>query len=185
MNSREVMWRREDGGVEHVRVAMGGDGGVAVDGVVAAGSPREPWRLRYRMRCDRGWRVRDVEVDMPEQGGAVSLHGDGSGVWRDGQGAVLAALDGCVDVDIFAVAFTNTLPVRRLRLAVGEAQAIGVAFVRVPELDAVHAEQRYTRLSEHVYRYESLGSGFRADLRIDADGLVVDYPGLVRRLWAR
>jgi hypothetical protein len=35
-----------------------------------------------------------------------------------------------------------------------------------------------------VYRYESVGTDFRADLGVDGDGLVVDYPGLARRLWA-
>jgi hypothetical protein len=42
--------------------------------------------------------------------------------------------------------------------------------------------QRYTCPKEgELYRYESLESDFMADLRVDADGLVLDYPGLFRR----
>jgi uncharacterized protein len=29
----------------------------------------------------------------------------------------------------------------------------------------------------------SLDGGFTADLQVDADGLVLDYPGLFRRAW--
>jgi hypothetical protein len=46
-------------------------------------------------------------------------------------------------------------------------------------------QQRYTRVSADVYRYESVVSGFTADLLLDGEGLVVEYPGLVRRMWAR
>lgn len=34
-----------------------------------------------------------------------------------------------------------------------------------------------------LYRYESVLSGFNAKLQLDADGLVVEYPGIFRRVW--
>jgi hypothetical protein len=34
-----------------------------------------------------------------------------------------------------------------------------------------------------LYRYESLSSGFAADLVVDCDGLVVDCPGMFQRVW--
>jgi hypothetical protein len=46
------------------------------------------------------------------------------------------------------------------------------------------ARQRYTCLeassSGAIFRYES--DSFRRDLQIDADGLVLDYPGFWRRV---
>ncbi len=33
--------------------------------------------------------------------------------------------------------------------------------------------------------YEGLGTDFKAELSLDADGLVLDYPGLFRRLAPR
>ena len=48
--------------------------------------------------------------------------------------------------------------------------------------------QRYTCLErgeyDGRYRYEDEGlfQGFTADLSVDADGLVLDYPGLFRRI---
>lgn len=35
-----------------------------------------------------------------------------------------------------------------------------------------------------VYRFESLDSGFTADVEVDAAGLVVTYPGLFQRQWS-
>jgi hypothetical protein len=181
---REVMWRRDDGGVAHVR-AEWGDGEVDVDGVVAWPEGGVPHRVRYALHCDAAWRVRSLRVAAPEDGGALELRGDGAGAWVDGSGAALPHLDGCVDVDLYAVAFTNTLPVRRLAMAAGEAHVIDVAFVHLPSMEVEHMQQRYTRVSDRVYRYESVSSGFTADLVLDGDGLVVDYPGLVRRMWSR
>ena len=49
-----------------------------------------------------------------------------------------------------------------------------------PSLVASRVEQRYEPLADRVVRYSS--GSFTADIRFDADGLVVDYPGLARRL---
>lgn len=187
MNSsaREVMWRHVDGGVEHARITVGG-GDIVVDGVLtrAAGGTQGVQRIHYVLRCDDAWRVVALRVEAPEDGTTLALDGDGAGAWRDGpDGALRSDLRGCIDIDLFAVAFTNTLPIRRLAMAVGESHLLAVAFVRLPSMEVVPVQQRYTRLDELVYRYESVSSGFRADLRVDAFGLVVEYPGLARQIW--
>jgi hypothetical protein len=35
-----------------------------------------------------------------------------------------------------------------------------------------------------LYHFEALPSGFTAELPVDAEGLVIDYPGLFRRAWS-
>lgn len=86
-------------------------------------------------------------------------------------------LTGCVDVDLSITPATNTLPIRRLRLAVGESAEVTAAWVRFPALSVEPLRQRYTRLAENRYRYESLESGFTAELTVDDQGLVTHYPG--------
>ena len=62
-------------------------------------------------------------------------------------------------------------------------------YIAVPQLQIAVVEQRYTCLevthhSGH-YRYESLNNGvswYTAELPVDGDGLVIDYPGLFRRV---
>jgi hypothetical protein len=45
--------------------------------------------------------------------------------------------------------------------------------------------QAYTRVRDRLYLFENLdGSGFTAELPVDKDGLVLDYPELFRRVKA-
>jgi hypothetical protein len=89
------------------------------------------------------------------------------------------------DVDISETPFTNTLPIRRLGLAPGESADNCVVYFDGNELQPWPEPQRYTCLERNaqggLYRFLSLDGGFTADLSVDADGLVVDYPGLFKR----
>lgn len=85
-------------------------------------------------------------------------------------------------MDITATPFTNTLPIRRLRLRSGQAETILVAWVEVPALTVVAKPQRYTCLEPGRYRFEALDSGFTRDIEVDEDGLVRTYPDLFRRV---
>jgi hypothetical protein len=51
----------------------------------------------------------------------------------------------------------------------------------VPELSLRAAPQRYTRLTDRLWRFDGLDIDFSADIAVDEDGFVVDYPGLFRR----
>jgi hypothetical protein len=62
-----------------------------------------------------------------------------------------------------------------------------MVYIEVPQLQLKVTQQRYTCLeatdSGGRYRFESLVNGvsqFTAELPVDRDGLVMDYPGLFR-----
>jgi hypothetical protein len=93
----------------------------------------------------------------------------------------LPELDGCIDPDISMTPFTNTVAIRRLGLTVGEAAEISVAYILVPELSLRAAPQLYTRLAERLWRFDGLDIDFTADLTVDEEGFVMEYPGLFRR----
>jgi hypothetical protein len=114
----------------------------------------------------------------------LRLLSDGEGRWSDPlTGEHLPQLDGCIDVDIAATPFTNTLPIRRCPWTRGLSRTFSMAYVSVPELVASKQEQQYTCIEENEkFLYETLPPGFQAELTVDAHGLVVDYPGLFRRL---
>jgi hypothetical protein len=119
--------------------------------------------------------------------GSVSLRADRDRTWTDSRGDELSDLSGCVDVDISATPFTNTLPIRRLELERDESAEVRTVYLSVPDLSVETAVQRYTCLDPldaagGRYRYESLSSGFTAELPVDADGVVVDYPALFERV---
>ena len=91
----------------------------------------------------------------------------------------------CIDIDIMVTPFTNSLPIRRLRLEPDQPVAIQPAYIRLPDLVVEPAAQEYRRLgaacSPGRFRYRGLASGFTADLTVDDDGLVLDYPPIWRR----
>jgi hypothetical protein len=169
--------------LEHCRLEVTDDG-VTVDGMVVA-LDGGPVRLGYRITCDPSWTVRRLEVVEVERGRRLDFRADGAGHWTDGDGRPLDAFDGCIDVDLTATPFTNTLPIRRLDLRPGEPRDLRMLYVLVPEMEVQPADQRYTCLERGEtggrYRYES--GDFRVDLPVDADGLVTDYPGYWRRIW--
>jgi uncharacterized protein len=107
---------------------------------------------------------------------------DGEGNWFDAAATPLAGLRDAIDIDLSASPFTNTLPIRRCNLGVGESVDITTAYVAFPDLTVNADPQRYTRLGQHRYRYASRDSDFTRDIEVDEDGLVVNYPGLFRRL---
>jgi len=133
------------------------------------------------------WALRRVRVErLGPAPSALELHTDGRGRWTDASSGATLPLPGCLDVDICPSPFTNSLPIRRLAAIPREPVALDVALVALPDL-AVHAARReYTRIERRDdgarWRFRSLDSDFAAELPVDRDGLVLDYPGIARRL---
>lgn len=182
---RDVMWAAWNGpGLGHLRLAVR-DSGVVADGVVLGVTEGLPFRLAFEVRCDAHWRVRYARVGVPGQPPKVELLSEGEGAWATPDGRVVTYLEGCEYVDISETPFTNTLPIRRLGLAPGDSAGIQVAYFAGTDLQSWPEPQRYTCLEKDneggLYRYLSLDGGFTVDLPVDADGLVLDYPGLFRR----
>jgi uncharacterized protein len=172
---------REGMGLEHLLLGEG-----AADSVVLAfDEERGPFRLTYRLTWDDAWRLRDAELVVVTEGSTRSriLHSDGEGHWRDGDGRALDELASCIDIDIWPTPFTNSFPILREPLAIGERREFRMAWIAAPDLTVEPKPQAYTRLADRLYLFESLdGSGFRAELPVDRDGVVLDYLDLFRRV---
>jgi uncharacterized protein len=84
---------------------------------------------------------------------------------------------GCIDLDLNFSPVTNTLPIRRLNLAVGQVAEVKAAWMRFPSFRLEPLEQIYRRMIGSTYHYESAGGSFTADLTVDEVGLVTHYPG--------
>jgi uncharacterized protein len=163
------------------------ESGVVADGLVLGVFDGHPFRLYYEVRCDPYWRVRAARVGVPGEPPSVELLSDGEGTWTEPDGRTVSYLEGCEYVDISETPFTNSLPVRRLGLAPGRSAEIAVAYFEGAELQPWPEPQRYTGLETGdggwTYRFVSLDGGFSAELPVDLDGLVLDYPGLFRRVF--
>lgn len=182
---RSGLWQRVKGaGLERFEL-LRADGAWRLRGTLVALAEREPCEASYEVTCDAAWRTRRADVRLRDGAGerTLAVVADG-GRWTV-NGREDAALDGCLDVDLGWTPSTNTLPIRRLGLAVGAASGpVTAAWVRFPELAVEPLPQEYRRLSERRYRYESRAGVFVAELEVDGDGLVVDYEGIWRRVVA-
>jgi hypothetical protein len=181
---RSVVWQRLDlPGGEYCSLSRVGDGW-RLAGVAVGTFERVPLRADYVVACDEGWRTREVDLTVVANGDERRLHirAEGGGMWS-ANGRAVDGVRGCIDIDLGISPATNTLPIRRLNLAVGASAPVAATWVRFPELTIEPLGQRYTRLAEDRYRYES-DSGYSAELIVDNLGLMVVYEGGWRRVSA-
>ena len=182
---RTVCWTPVgSAGFEHLQLRAEEGGYVARSTVLGIGD-EAPFRLQYKIKADKDWRTRKVWVRAatPIAESALALRSDGHGNWRNEDGTELPELRECIDVDIMATPFTNTLPINRLRLAPGQSADARVVYVTAPSLEISVSPQRYSCRRESEIFFESPAHDFSALLPIDSDGLVLDYPQLFRRIY--
>ena len=175
MTTRRVAWRRSDDiETDELCALTVRDNGLSLVGTVIGSEGGLPVRIEYRVLADRAGLTTAAHVrDLRGFGTrTVALERDAKDRWTV-DGTVVRALKGCTDIDLGCSPSTNTLPIRRLRLAIGAAHTIQAAWIRFPELVVVKAAQTYTRLDEFTYRYAS--GTFAAELTVDDDGLVAEY----------
>jgi hypothetical protein len=183
-------WRAE---VAHVQQ---GEGRFRATGVQVGIGP-VPYRVDYVLETGDAWVTRTLEVTAAGDGWRRSLllTRDPRGRWTaqgDAAGAVdlpapggdTAGLDGAVDCDLGLSPLSNSMPILRHGLLHHGAGAVEctMAWVSVPDLSLHRSSQRYEHLrttsTGAVVRFSS--GDFTADLQVDADGFVVDYPELAR-----
>lgn len=181
-NLRTVFWRRLDRPGAECFTLFSTDSGWRLRGTVLLQLEERPHRIEYTIDCARDWETRTVEVAVEAGGDSrrLEIAADPERRWRPPD-RELEAVRGCVDVDLSFSPSTNTLPIRRLDLPVGGSRDVAAAWVLLPDLDVRPLPQRYSRLSENRYRYESRGGSFVAELEVDDLGLAKDYPGIWKR----
>ncbi len=202
MKRRSVGWAKEASyGTEFVEATLLPDA-MSASGVAIGGDP-VPYRLDYALETGSGFVTTRLALTTRGEGWrrSLELRREGSGEWTaatsaEGEppvplpepGGALDRLAGALDCDLALSPLTNTMPVlRHGLLREGGPAGFLMAWVSVPGLGVHPSQQRYTAVRDldgghRLIRYESLDSPFSADLTFDPDGLVVEYPGIGRRL---
>jgi hypothetical protein len=144
------------------------------------------WAVRYMIELDETWTTRSAHVWGQSGRRQCEVRLEHVGRRWHVDGSVVPALDGCVDVDLEASACTNTIPVHRLALQVGESASVPAAYVRALDLAVERLDQEYARVG-HVggpptYDYRAPGFDFESRLVYDDAGLDLDYPGIATRV---
>lgn len=189
-----LSWRsdpRADGatGLESARIAASGSGVRAVGRMIRSG-PAGVLTASYRLVLAGDGTLSRLAVDVAtadgEQQLTISRSADGVWLVDDGSGGTRGAFSGARDADLAFSPLFHGLPVRRLGLHRDPAEhVLPVVSVDLPTL-AVET-------TEHTYRTVTAGSGAEpavvgfaagddaAELTVDADGFVLDHPGVASR----
>lgn len=136
-------------------------------------------RLDYSILSDAGWNTLKGSVSgwLGEKTIDLDVTVGPDRQWRLNEVAQYDVA-GCTDLDLNFSPSTNLLPIRRLNLDVGQATEVKAAWLRFPGFELEPLTQTYTRLDEFTYRYESGGGSFVAELKVDEQGFVTNYPEL-------
>ncbi|MCZ4097945.1 putative glycolipid-binding domain-containing protein [Streptomyces sp. So13.3] len=145
------------------------------------GTVPEPYWITYELDTTEDFVTRRLRAtsEMASRTVELDLRGTQDGRWTV-NGEPAPDLGSALDCDLGLSPLTNTMPVLRhaLHRVPGE-QDFLMAWIRVPDLTVQPNRQTYTHLGANRVRYAS--GTYRADLTLDADGLVVTYPGLAQR----
>jgi uncharacterized protein len=190
--TRMLTWTGVDGlRLEAARVVLGERSLRASGSLISAPQAGlEAYSVSYSLATDEVGVVQRLTVRAIRAQGEqyVSLTRSEEGIWlvdrvEQGAGTVRTNFSGALDVDLAFSALFNALPVRRLGLhrAAGQHE-LAMAFVALPGLEVGCVQQTYRTVAMGETTAVSFAwDSFEAELTVDADGLVLEYPGLTRR----
>ncbi|MGK4566276.1 putative glycolipid-binding domain-containing protein [Flavobacterium sp. 3HN19-14] len=140
------------------------------------------YHCEYEIMTDNQWKTIGFQLTIRVGWKELVLEIQKShGKWI-GENGELSDFDDCHDIDISVTPFTNTLPINRLSLEIGQPQTIKVIYIDVLKQEVYPIEQIYTKISKHTYRYENTTNDFKAEITVDDNGFVIDYPNLFGRI---
>jgi uncharacterized protein len=174
---KSIVWRRLDvPGHEYARISSN-QSGVQINGTAILVFGSAFCKLDYAIKCRADWRTEAVKVSgfVGEKIIDIDIAVDEKNIWKLNGDEVSEVRD-CLDIDLNFSPLTNTLPIRRLKLAVGKKSTVRAAWLRFPGFQLESLEQSYERTSETIYHYESAGGRFTTDIEVDYSGLAVKYP---------
>jgi uncharacterized protein len=196
---RAVAWVKDDPfGVEFAEIEFASDR-LTAKGVAIGGWPAH-YRLDYELETAADFITSRLHVSTRGEGWRriLDLRRGEAGTWEllaeeEGEldlpssGGDPTGFANALDCDLGLSPVTNLMPVLRHDLLSGRGRVeLITAWVSVPDLSVRPDGQCYSYLRTgpdyHVLRYEATDGTFTADITVDHEGLVLDYPGIARRL---
>ena len=179
MSKQSILWRRLDKpGHESARLFFK-DPYWHLTGTAVFAHDEQPCRLDYLLACDSQWQTLSGKIGgwVGNEVIGIEVAVDAARRWRL-NGREWPEVEGCIDLDLNFSPSTNLLPIRRLSLATGQEAEVRAAWLRFPSFTLEPLVQIYRRIDAAVYRYQSAGGIFIADLQVNEVGFVTEYPNL-------
>lgn len=157
-----------------------------LDDVIMVRSEIEGWAqgipvyADYTLKLDLQWNVQEFAINfhVRDTQHHYKFLRDGDGNWTDASGKSYPEFKGCSFIDISLTPFTNSLPINGLFLPHGESSDFDLVYIDIVANEIRKEHQKYTKAGHHNYHFENADASFTADLKVDDDGFVTEYPGL-------
>ncbi|MCV7124328.1 putative glycolipid-binding domain-containing protein [Mycobacterium lacus] len=183
-----LTWRAQDvSRMESVRVQLSRKRIRATGRIVAAATATNPaFGAFYELQTDETGATKrfGLTVTLAERERQLAIARDEENMWliTDHQGERRAGFNGALDVDVVFSPFFNALPIRRLGLHERtESITLPMVYVNVPEMSVTAATVSYTS-SGGLEGIKLRSPVADTVVTVDADGFIVDYPGLAERI---
>jgi uncharacterized protein len=181
-----LTWRAPDvPRMESTRVQLSGKRIKAYGRIVAGAAGKHPaFSASYDLVTDELGATRrlSMSLTLAERDRQLSIARDEENMWlvQTHQGQSRAAYDGALDVDVVFSPFFNALPIRRLGLHTkSESVTVPVVYVMLPDLVVNPATISYSSVPDGIKVHSPVAD---TTMAVDADGFILDYPGLAERL---
>lgn len=181
-----LTWRAHNGSrMESVRVVLNGNRIRAAGRIIAGATDDHPaFSASYDLVTDENGVTKRLSLRSTIASGErhASIARDEENYWLIDAGTthVRSTFGGALDVDMVLSPFFNTLPIRRYGLArASEDIQVPVVYVRLPDLLVQEASLTYSSGADGIHVLSPVSS---ATVTVDADGFLLDYPGLAERI---
>ncbi|WP_185968465.1 putative glycolipid-binding domain-containing protein [Paracoccus sp. M683] len=174
-----ILWRRLDR-PGHDACRLWSEGALwRIEGMAVWADASGPAQIAYEVSASEDWVTRSARLmgRAGKRAVSLSIHRDDLGNWRV-NGESVPEVTGLRDIDLGFTPATNTLPIRRMRAARQDGADLAGAWLDPDDWQLKPLPQHYERRGDNGWHYRSPSHDFTADLTIDGDGLVTDYPPL-------
>jgi hypothetical protein len=174
--------------MESVRVQLSGKRIKANGRIVAAEADTNPaFAAYYDLLTDETGATKrlGMTVTLAERERQLVVARDEENMWMitDHQGESRAAYDGALDVDVVFSPFFNALPIRRVGLnECADSITVSTIYVTLPDMSVASAAVSYSSAGDSGEGIKVHSPVSDTTLIVDADGFIVDYPGLAERI---
>ncbi|TCC91547.1 hypothetical protein EZ428_07215 [Pedobacter frigiditerrae] len=138
--------------------------------------------VEYSLNIDKEWKVFNFEIEFEINNSKKKINGvKNNNEWKI-NGKTNTQFTNFDFIDTSLSPFTNTLPIKNLRLNDSQEKEINVIYIDILEQIIEPVKQKYRKNSDINYRYENIPNDFAADIDVDEFGLVIFYPTLFKRM---
>ena len=186
-----LTWRAHDASrMESARVQLSGNRIKAYGRIVAAAAAdtHPAFSASYDLVTDESGATKrlSLSVTLAERDRQLSIARDEENMWliTDHQGQSRGSYEGALDVDVVFSPFFNALPIRRTGLYRRvDSVTLPVVYVNLPDLTVSQASISYSSPAWTAPRASSCTRRWLTPrITVDADGFILDYPGLAARI---